>query len=188
MNGFVLVPKELSKIDSKNRYLDIAVYYVIRFVESNYVSRISLDKICKKLHITKRDAIKAVRELKELKILDYIQIPSEVNDYKFNEYHFNKELDKRFEKIGKDLLTENLKAKQIGLLIYLKLISEFGWLRFKNITEFANIVGVTRQTASKYIKDLSTYIELSKVNGLHFINNIFTFKDIQTKNTNTIKL
>lgn len=161
MNGFVLIPKKLSEIESKHRYLDIAVYYVIRYFKCDTTSRISFDKIVEKLNITKKDAIKAVKELVALEIITYKQIPSENNDFKFNEYYFDKALDNSFEMVGRELLEQNLKAKQIGLLIYLKLKSVSGWYRFKDYADLGKKLGCTRQTASKYIKDLSGYIEPS---------------------------
>lgn len=184
-SGFVIVPKELASIDTKHRYLDIAVYYVLKYYCCNGKSRISWNKISAILGISKRDVNTAIKELKQLGHIDYIKLPSDKNDYEFNEYNFTSELKVGFEMIGKDLINQNLKAKQIGLLIYLKLASEFGWFHFNTIKEFAEMIGVTRQTASKYIKDLSAYIEPSKVGGLHFINQIFTFKEQnQTVKTN----
>ena len=175
----------MSEIEGKHRYLDIAVYFTIRCFKCDNTSRISYEKIVDKLGITKKDAIKAVKEMVELKIISYKQIPSEHNSFKFNEYYFDKELDQHFEMVGRDLLEQNLKAKQIGLLIYLKLDSLFGWYRFRDYTELGKKLGCTRQTASKYIKELSDYIEPSKAGGIHFTNKIFTFKDKQERTKQT---
>lgn len=175
--GFVIMPKELTRIDTKHRFLDIAIYFVLKSHCCNGKSRIGFDKITAKLNISKRDASLALKELKELGYINCEQLPSDKNQYVFNEYEFTSNLDAGFEMIGRELINQNLKAKQIGLLIYLKLASEFGWYRFRDYTELGKKLGVTRQTASKYIKDLKDYIEPSKAGGLHFINQIFTFKE-----------
>lgn len=179
--GFVIIPKELTSIDTKHRYLDLAVYFILKYHCTNGKSRIGMNKITSKLNISKRDSNLAIKELVKLGHITYKQLPSDKNQYDFNEYTFTSKLESGFEMVGRELLEQNLKAKQIGLLIWLKLNSVSGWYRFKDYTDLGNKLGCTRQTASKYIKDLSDYIEPSNAGGIHFTNKIFTFKD------NTIK-
>lgn len=181
MKGFVLIPKKLGELNTKNRYIDIAVYFVIRSYYCNGKAAIGYKKIQEKLGISNRDIIKAINDLKEEKLLTYKYVNSDNNDYVFNEYTFNKDYDRCFEMVGTSLIGQNLKAKQIGLLIYLKLNSISGWYYYKDYTDLASKLGCTRQTASKTIKDLEAFIRPSKAGGIQFINKIFTFKETAEK-------
>ena len=188
MNQFVLIPKKLRELDSKHRYLDIAVYFTIRCFLNGRNACISYKKIKEKIHINDRDIKTAITELKDNKLLTYRYKDSVNNDFVYNEYYFDKSLDKHFEMVGIDLLKCNLKAKQIGILIYLKLNSVSNWFRFKDYKELGSNLGVSRQTASKYINELSDFIEPSKAGGVHFINKIFTFKDKEETTKKLIQL
>lgn len=124
---------------------------------------------------------KALQILKKNKLITVEQLKSRNNAFEFSQYSF---IDyDNFEMIDINFLYEKIPAKYKGLLIFIKLNCETNsnWFRYKTITEFASKIGVTRKTASKYLKDLDKYIEPSKVEGLHFISEYFTLKEPELK-------
>lgn len=173
MDNFVMIPRDLGGIESKNKFLDLAVYFTISRFRCGNSSKISYNKIVEYLGISKTDAVKAVKDLKENGFIKYDSIPI-YDVYYYNEYYFSK--TSNFEMISPDLLKKGLKAKQIGLLIYLKLNSISGWYYYKDYSDLARKLGCTRQTASKLIKELGEYFKVSKSGGIQFTNKIFTFK------------
>lgn len=173
---FTALPTKLGELDYKNRFIDIAVYFVISSFRSGNTSKVSYDKITKVLHISKRDAIQAVSELIEKGFFIVKKEMMTISLFNHNKYFFNKAYDCNFEMISPDLLKKGLKAKQIGLLIYLKLNSISGWYYYKDYSDLARKLGCTRQTASKLIKELGEYFKASKAGGIQFTNTIFTFK------------
>ena len=180
MIQFVKVPKKLGTLEPKDRYLAIAVYFAIRSRQDSITlkARYSQEHIADQLGICKRDVIKALEILKKNKLITVEQLKSKNNAFEFSQYSF---IDyDNFEMIDVNFLYEKIPAKYKGLLIYIKLNCEANWYRYKNITDFASKIGVTRKTASKYLKDLDKYIEPSKVEGLHFTSKLFTLKEQET--------
>ena len=67
MKQFVKIPKELSTIISKDKYIAIAVYFTIRSQQSQYSNkaRFSTKNIAEQLGICERDVVKAIKILQE---------------------------------------------------------------------------------------------------------------------------
>lgn len=185
MKQFVKLPKELSTIISKDRYLALAVYFTIRSHQNQYTNkaRFSTKNIAEQLGICERDVVKAIKILEENNHIKVEKLKSQNNAFEFSEYSFTDKPEDNFEMIDIRFLYEKIPARYKGLLIFLKLNCEVDgiWFRYKSLTELAKIIGVTRKTASKYLKDLDKYIEPSKVEGLHFISELFTLKELTLK-------
>lgn len=191
MEQFITITRKFLDFKLKNRYLDLAVYAVLKSCKTDNISHISYNKISKRLGISKSYIKIALDELTENNLVYINKVQGK--EYDFNEYKFNKDFEVSVEYIRYSVFEEPLKAKELGILLYLKLISEGNWLDFKNFSELGNILGMSRQTAAKYIKGFNKYLEPSKVCGYRFINPNFTvsnYTDLnkKTNNTNTIQL
>jgi DNA-binding MarR family transcriptional regulator len=66
--------------------------------------------------------------------------------------------------LNPDLLVQELKPKEKGVLIYLQLIAEIGIndIAETTIEGIANRMGITRQTTSKYLKQLEDKGHITK--------------------------
>ena len=151
---FIQIPRKFLALKTGTKFIDVLVYAAIDFQKDSttHKSRIGLRTIADKYNIALSKVEDAVKRLKTNGFLDYIQLKSEVNDYVFNEYTLPKSKD--FLMLNPDLLVQELKPKEKGVLIYLQLVAEIG---INDIVEttiegIANRIGITRQTTSKYLK------------------------------------
>lgn len=151
---FIQIPRKFLALKTGTKFIDVLVYAAIDFQKDSttHKSRIGLRTIADKYNIALSKVEDAVKRLKTNGFLDYIQLKSEVNDYVFNEYTLPKSKD--FLMLNPDLLVQELKPKEKGVLIYLQLIAflEMNDIQETNIGNIAKRIGVTRQTMSKYIK------------------------------------
>lgn len=151
---FIQIPRKFLALKTGTKFIDVLVYAAIDFQKDSttHKSRIGLRTIADKYNIALSKVEDAVKRLKTNGFLDYIQLKSEVNDYVFNEYTLPKSKD--FLMLNPDLLVQELKPKEKGVLIYLQLIAEIGIndIAETTIEGIANRMGITRQTTSKYLK------------------------------------
>jgi DNA-binding MarR family transcriptional regulator len=136
------------------KFIDVLVYAAIALHTDSETgkARIGMRTIAEKYNITLLKVEQSVERLKKNGYINYIKLLSFNNDYVFNEYTFPEIKD--FLMLKPELLTEDLKPKDRGILIYLQLACEY---KSNTITEttlegLANRIGITRQTMSKYYK------------------------------------
>lgn len=161
---FIQIPRKFLALKTGTKFIDVLVYAAIDFQKDSttHKSRIGLRTIADKYNIALSKVEDAVKRLKTNGFLDYIQLKSEVNDYVFNEYTLPKSKD--FLMLNPDLLVQELKPKEKGVLIYLQLIAEIGIndIAETTIEGIANRMGITRQTTSKYLKQLEDKGHITK--------------------------
>lgn len=151
---FIKIPRTFLNLKEGTKFIDVLVYAAIawQYDEEEKRSRIGMRTIAEKYNISKQKVEEAVARLKDNGYISYTQIKSENNEYVFNEYRFPEIKD--FLMLKPELLTEDLKPKERGILIYLQLISwyETGEILETKIEDIAKRIGITRQTMSKYLK------------------------------------
>jgi DNA-binding MarR family transcriptional regulator len=165
---FIQIPRKFLELKEGTKFIDVLVYAAIAFQTDKETSksRISIKTIADKYNITLSKVEESIKRLKAINYLDYTQIKSETNDYVFNEYVLPKSRD--FLMLKPELLTEDLKAKERGILIYLQLIAEIGIndIAETTIEGIASRIGVTRKTMSKHLKYFIDNNYITK--GKHF--------------------
>ena len=151
---FIKIPRTFLNLKEGTKFIDVLIYAAIawQYDEEEKRSRIGMRTIAEKYNIALSKVEAAIERLKKNEYISYTQIKSENNEYVFNEYRFPEIKD--FLMLKPELLTEDLKPKDRGILIYLQLACEY---KSNTITEttlegLANRIGITRQTMSKYYK------------------------------------
>lgn len=151
---FITIPRKFQKQTEGTKFIDVLVYAIIALHKDSITgkSRIGMRTISEKYNIALSKVEAAINRLKTNGYISYIKLESEVNDYVFNEYSFPDIKD--FLMLKPELLTEDLKPKERGILIYLQLIAEIDIndIAETTIEGIANRMGITRQTMSKYLK------------------------------------
>lgn len=159
MNQFIKLPTTLRNLTNKHRYIDLAVYLTIRSTENDGKSKYGWDKIARKLSISKQTVGESLRRLEEIKVIKIKQEQSSKIDGVYNIYEF---IDTdSFVAIRYDLLDKGLKGKNLGILLYLQLQSDFDILPIKK-SELPTLLGCTDRTVRNYLKELSNYIKVKK--------------------------
>lgn len=169
---FIRIPRKFLELDKGTKFIDVLVYAALEYQKDGTTgkSRISMRTIAEKYNIALSKIEDAVKRLTESGYIEYTQYPSPKNkDYVFNEYSFpyNKK-QYGYLKLKPELLTQNLKPKDRGLLIYLQLIAvpNMNDIAETKIEDIAKQLKITRQTTSKYLKYFLDIEQISK--GKHF--------------------
>lgn len=191
MKQFIKVPKAFLKDKNNTKFVDLLVYSILdnqRDGNSNK-SRIAMLTIEKKYGIATRKVEDAIKRLKENGWIDIQQIKSTNNDYVFNEYSFPKMDNGGFLMLDPDILSLNYKPKERGVLISLQLACSDGIneIPVTTINDLANLIGITRQTASKYVNMFIKDGEITKSEFGYFVCKYLVKKDNiikEKKNTN----
>ena len=154
---FIKIPRTFNNLKEGTKFIDVLVYAAIALHtdEESGKARIGMRTIAEKYNISKQKVEEAVARLKKNGFIDYEKLPSLTNDYVFNEYSFPEIKD--FLMLKPELLDEELKPKDRGILIYLQLSAEYELndIMAETIQQIADKVGITRQTMSKYLKSFS---------------------------------
>lgn len=161
---FVQIPRKFLELKAGTKFLDVLVYAIIDNQKDSTTrkSRIAMRTMATKYNIPLSKVELAVKRLKMAGFIDYTQLESEVNDYVFNEYTLAEHRD--FLMLDPKLLTQDLKPKERGILIYLQLIAEMGLnaIIATTIEDIANRIGITRQTMSKHLKNFTDKNQITK--------------------------
>ena len=151
---FIKIPRTFLNLKEGTKFIDVLIYAAIALHTDSETgkARIGMRTIAEKYDIALSKIEAAIDRLKKNGFINYIKLPSINNEYVFNEYEFPEIKD--FLMLKPELLTEDLKPKERGILIYLQLACEY---KSNTITEttiegLANRIGITRQTMSKYYK------------------------------------
>ena len=170
-------------MDKGTKFVDVLVYAAIDNQKDNttYTSRIGMRTIAEKYNIALSKVEDAIKRLKESGYIDCKQHPSPTNpDYVFNEYSLpllkDGKMKEGFLMLKPELLTEPLKPKEKGVLIYLQLIALPNMVDIMEMKmeDIAQRLKITRQTASKYIKYFleNNYLTKGKVSyKSHYLAN-----------------
>lgn len=168
---FAKIPRKFLELDSGTKFIDILVYAILEFNKdgTSNKSRIGMRKIAEKYSISLLKVEQSIKRLKEYGFISIEKLPTKDNLY-FNEYSFLKPNENGFLMLNPTLLTEYLKPKERGILIYLQLIAlpNMNDIVETKIEDIANRLKITRQTMSKYLKFFvaNNYLSLSKT-GLY---------------------
>jgi DNA-binding MarR family transcriptional regulator len=158
---FIQIPRKFLEMDKGTKFVDVLVYAALDNQKDNetYRSRIGMRTIAEKYNIPLSKVEDAIKRLKESGYIDYTQHTSPNNaEYKYNEYSFpllkDGKMKDGFLMLKPELLTEPLKPKDRGVLIYLQLIALPNMVDIMEtkMEDIAQRLKITRQTASKYIK------------------------------------
>lgn len=167
---FIKIPRTFLNLKEGTKFIDILIYAAIawQYDEEEKRSRIGMRTIAEKYNIALSKVEAAIERLKNNGYISYTKIKSENNEYVFNEYRFPEIKD--FLMLKPELLTEDLKPKDRGILIYLQLISwyETGSIMETTIEGIAKRIGITRQTMSKYLKFFSDNDYILKPDGRRY--------------------
>lgn len=151
---FIKIPRTFLNLKEGTKFIDILVYAAIALHTDSETgkARIGMRTIAEKYDIALSKIEAAIDRLKKNGFINYIKLPSINNEYVFNEYEFPEIKD--FLMLKPELLTEDLKPKERGILIYLQLAAEreLNTIAETTIEGLANRIGITRQTMSKYYK------------------------------------
>jgi DNA-binding MarR family transcriptional regulator len=158
---FVQIPRKFLEMDKGTKFVDVLVYSIIdnQKDSSTYTSKIGQSTIAEKYDIPLSKVEDAIKRLKESGYIDYTQHPSPNNPkHKYNVYTFplmkNGKMKEGFLMLNPEVLTQPLKPKDRGVLIYLQLIAlpNMNDIAETKMEDIAKLLKITRQTASKYIK------------------------------------
>ena len=151
---FIKIPRTFLNLKEGTKFIDILVYAAIALHTDSETgkARIGMRTIAEKYDIALSKIEAAIDRLKKNGFINYTKLPSINNEYVFNEYEFPDIKD--FLMLKPELLTEDLKPKERGILIYLQLAAEreLNTIAETTIEGLANRIGITRQTMSKYYK------------------------------------
>lgn len=154
MKQFIKLPKKFLELDKNTKFIDVLIYSIIDFYrDSNSdTARIGMRTIAEKYNITLLLVEQAVKRLKDNGYLAVTQLKSNKNDYCFNEYSFLVKDDVIF--LNPEVLTQDLKAKDRGVLIYLQLLTKdkLTDIEKTSVSDIARQLKTARQTISKYLK------------------------------------
>jgi DNA-binding MarR family transcriptional regulator len=164
-------------MDKGTKFVDVLVYSIIdnQKDSSTYTSKIGQSTIAEKYDIPLSKVEDAIKRLKESGYIDYIQHTSPNNkEYKYNIYTFplmkNGKMKDGFLMLKPEVLTQPLKPKDRGVLIYLQLIAlpNMNDIAETKMEDIAQRMKITRQTASKYLKAFEADNQIIKTNkGLY---------------------
>lgn len=189
---YLQIPRNILNIKEGTKFIDILVYSILEFNKdgSTFKSRIAYDTISKSYNIPYKDVERSIKRLRENGFITYDQIKCENSEYFFNEYSFTCK-DKRghistpYIELDKLVLKLELAPKDRGVLIALHLITMEGLnqIPFQTVQDVAKCLGITRQTASKYIKKFISINEMGISRaGYYYVKHINRAPEI----TNTI--
>ena len=151
---FIKIPRTFLNLKEGTKFIDVLVYAAIALHTDSETgkARIGMRTIAEKYDIALSKIEAAIDRLKKNGFINYTKLPSINNEYVFNEYEFPDIKD--FLMLKPELLTEDLKPKERGILIYLQLAAEreLNTIAETTIEGLANRIGITRQTMSKYYK------------------------------------
>lgn len=151
---FIKIPRTFLNLKEGTKFIDVLIYAAIALHTDSETgkARIGMRTIAEKYDIALSKIEAAIDRLKKNGFINYIKLPSINNEYVFNEYEFPEIKD--FLMLKPELLTEDLKPKERGILIYLQLAAEreLNTIAETTIEGLANRIGITRQTMSKYYK------------------------------------
>lgn len=163
---FIKIPRVFRQLKEGTKFIDILVYSAIEYQKdfSTGTSKIAMRTISSKYDISLSKVEDAVKRLVQYGLLDYKKVKSEkCEDYVYNEYSFPySDSKKGFLMLNPDLLTQELKPKERGFLIYLQLLAlpNMNEIEYTKIEEIASELSVSRQTASKYLK---RFLEIKQI-------------------------
>jgi DNA-binding MarR family transcriptional regulator len=158
---FIQIPRKFLGIEKGTKFIDVLVYAALDNQKDNvtYTSRIGMNTIAEKYNIALSKVEDAIKRLKESGYIDYTQYPSPNNPkHKYNVYTFpllkEGNMKDGFLMLKPEILTQPLKPKDRGVLIYLQLIAlpNMNDIAETKIEDIAERLKITRQTTSKYIK------------------------------------
>ena len=188
MIQFIKVPRTFGNVKENTKFIDVLIYSILDSYRCDGTSRIAYQTISDKYNIAYSQVEKSLKRLKDNGFIDFKQIKSTNNDYVFNEYSFPK-LDGEFLMLDPKVLNLNYNPKERGMLIYLQLNCAIGLneIPVTTVNDLANLIGVTRQTASKYINMFIKDGEITKSEFGYFVCKYLVKKDNiikEKKNTN----
>ena len=151
---FIKIPRTFLNLKEGTKFIDVLVYAAIALHTDSETdkARIGMRTIAEKYDIALSKIEAAIDRLKKNGFINYTKLPSINNEYVFNEYEFPEIKD--FLMLKPELLDEDLKPKERGILIYLQLAAEreLNTIAETTIEGLAKRIGITRQTMSKYYK------------------------------------
>lgn len=151
---FIKIPRTFLNLKEGTKFIDVLVYAAIALHTDSETdkARIGMRTIAEKYGVSKQKVEEAIDRLKKNGFINYTKLPSINNEYVFNEYEFPEIKD--FLMLKPELLDEDLKPKERGILIYLQLAAEreLNTITETTIEGLAKRIGITRQTMSKYYK------------------------------------
>lgn len=163
-------------MDKGTKFVDVLVYAAIdnQKDSTTHTSNIGMRTIAEKYNIPLSKVEDAIKRLKEAGYIDYTQFPSQNHkDRVYNQYTFpligkDGNVDGGYLKLKPEVLTQTLKPKDRGILIFLQLIAviDMNDIAETKIEDIASRLGITRQTTSKYIKYFLDIDQITK--GQHF--------------------
>lgn len=172
---FLQIPRKLLELKGNTKFLDILVYSVIETCKTNGKSRIAMQTISEKYKIPYKSVELSIRRLEKEELIKIDQHKCENSEYVFNEYSFpliiKDKMSTPYIELDPAILKLELAPKDRGVLIALHLLTEVGinQVLITTGTELAGRLGITRQTASKYLKKFTSINEIS-ISKCGFIN------------------
>lgn len=172
---FLQIPRKLLELKGNTKFLDILVYSVIETCKTNGKSRIAMQTISEKYKIPYKSVELSIRRLEKEELIKIDQHKCENSEYVFNEYSFpliiKDKMSTPYIELDPTILSLELAPKDRGVLIALHLLTEIGinQVLITTGTELAGRLGITRQTASKYLKKFTSINEIS-ISKCGFIN------------------
>lgn len=158
------------------KFVDVLVYSAIdnQKDSTTNTSNIGMRTIAEKYNIPLSKVEDAIKRLKDEGYIDYTQFPSHNHkDRVYNQYTFplikkDGNIDGGYLKLKPEVLTQTLKPKDRGILIYLQLIAlpNMNDIAETKIEDIASRLGITRQTTSKYLKYFLSIDQITQ--GKHF--------------------
>lgn len=173
---WIQIPRKFLEMNKGTKFIDVLVYATIdnQKDSTTNTSNIGMRTIAEKYNIPLSKVEDAIKRLKDEGYIDYTQFPSQNHkDRVYNQYTFplikkDGNIDGGYLKLKPEVLTQTLKPKDRGILIYLQLIAviDMNDIAETKIEDIASRLGITRQTTSKYLKYFLSIDQITK--GKHF--------------------
>ena len=189
MSTFIQIPSNLTKIKSKNKFLEIYTYLLIRnqIKDNSYKASISEKELSTILDVSE---ITIKRYISDLKIyIDDITLCKGNGKYPYNIYHFSR-LEKDYSIILPSIISDtDLTPTEKGILIRMKLLCNKGtnYISFKSKSELTKILGIGKNNISKKLKDLVNKNQIQFIdNSLNLSTKYFPLSIVDDDSYNSI--
>lgn len=189
MSTYIQMPQTLTDLKSKNNFLEIYTYFLIRnqIKDNNYTASIAETELAAKVNVCETTMKGYIKELKPF--FDSVAKTRGAKEQCYNIYHFTY-LSKDYSIVNSELISDpELTPEQKGILLKIKLMCEKGtnFIKFNTKPELIKTIGISVNLINKKLKPLLDKGYISYVgNSLQLSQRYFPLSLKDTEITNYV--